>query len=104
MSNRRKLPQEIPPGVRATAKAAKCSDCNGRAQARFREGAWSIKFWHSQGCPAFTGTTRGLHADAAASVERGAKASGSELTYEIVSDETGMITGSGLVTAGGGLT
>jgi hypothetical protein len=102
VSNRKRLPQEVPPGIAATAKAARCSDCAGRGQARFRGGEWEIKFWHGAGCPADTETTGTLHADAEASVKRAAERTGTELSYERISDAQGFITGSGLlVTAGG---
>jgi hypothetical protein len=100
VSNRKRLPQQVPPGIAAAAKAARCSDCAGRGQARYRDGEWEIKFWHGGGCPAYTGTTGALHADAEASVKRAAEATGTELVYEVLSDAQGCVTGSGLVTSG----
>jgi hypothetical protein len=102
MSNARKLAQAVPAGIAATARAARCSDCTGKARARWRGGEWEIKLWHAASCPAYTGSLREtLHKDAEASVQRAAKATGSELVYEVVSGESGVITGSGLVTAPG---
>ena len=102
VSNRKRLPREVPPGIAATARAARCSDCAGRAQARYRNGAWTVKFWHSGGCPSYTGTTRGtLHRDAEASVRRAASQSGLQLAYGPVGAESGFVSGSGLVTASG---
>jgi hypothetical protein len=104
VSNRRKLPREVPAGVAAMAKTARCSDCRARGQARCSGGEWEIKLWHQPSCPAFTLTTPGLHKDAEQSVKRAAERTGTELVYEVLSDARGVVTGSGLVSASGGLT
>jgi hypothetical protein len=103
MSNRRKLPRQVPPAVAEMARTARCSDCPAHGQARrTRDGGWEIKLWHAPSCPAYAQTTAALHADAKASVARAAGRTGAELAYEALSDAQGVVTGSGLVTAGPG--
>jgi hypothetical protein len=103
VSNRKKLPREVPAGVAAMAKTARCSDCPARGQARYSAGQWSVTLLHIPACPGYRGVTATLHADARESVARAAEQSGTELVYEVLSDAQGVVTGSGLVSAGGGL-
>ena len=102
MSGRRKLRRKAPPEVVTIAAASACSDCGGKATAKWRAGGWLVTHHHYRDCPAYRGLTAGLHADAEKAVRVAAERTGASFHYEPAGDRDGVVvTGpGGIVTTG----
>jgi hypothetical protein len=87
----------MPPGVAALLGTARCSDCPGKASARWAQGEWKVVLHHVPDCPSLVRAGQ-VHQDAATSVQAAAEQLNVALGYVRDGDRDGTVV-AGVVTA-----